>query len=208
MKKTDCARIEERDLVALYLAGNLPENEAEAFEAHYFACERCWEDVRRAGEIRAAMGKPVLVPLAALGRRARETAPSAQRWRLLAAAAVVALAALGVWQLTHRAAPPVAEPVLRGGTAGSLSLQVEAGPGPRITLHWLAYPDAQVYVAQIFSSDGASVWKRETSQTTLFLDPATLRAWQPGIPLLASVEALDAMRQVVAKSELKPVPPP
>ena len=208
MKEINCARIEERDLVALYLAGKLPENETEVFEAHYFACERCWGDVQRAAEIRTAFGKPVLVPLPKPGRQDRAALPSARRWRWLAAAAALALATLGVWQLTRRAAPPAPEPVLRGETAGSLPLQIETGPGQQITFRWPAHPDAQVYVVQVFRSDGVSVWRRETPQTTLFLDPATLPARRRGISLLAKVEALDTMRQVVAKSELKPLPRP
>jgi len=207
VEKIDCARIEERDLVTLYLAGRLPENEAEAFEAHYFACERCWADIQRASEIRAALGKPVLVPLPRPGRRARETVPSARSWRWLAAAAALALATLGVWQLAHRGAPP-AEPVLRSGTTGSLPLRVEAGPGPRIELRWPSHPDAQIYVAEVFTSDGVSVWKRETPKTRVSLDQGTLPARRPGVSLLAKVEALDAMRQVVAKSELTSLPRP
>ena len=205
MKEIDCARIEERDLVALYLAGNLPENEAEAFEAHYFACERCWADVQRAAEIRTAFGKPALVPFPEPGRQGRAALPSARRWRWLAAAAALALATLGIWQLAHRGAPP-AEPVLRGEAAASLPLQIEVGPGRRITVGWPAHPDAQIYVVQIFGSDGVSVWKRETRETRVSLEARELPPSRPGISFLAKIEALDTMRQVVAKSDLKPLP--
>jgi hypothetical protein len=206
VKEIDCTRIEERDLVTLYLARKLPESEAEAFEAHYFACERCWADLQRAAEIRAGFGKPALVHFPRPGH-ARRALPSARRWRWLAAAAALALATLGVWQLAHRGAPP-AEPVLRSGTTGSLPLQIEAGPGPQIELRWPSHADAQIYVAEVFTSDGVSVWKRETSETRVSLDQGTLPARRPGVSLLAKVEALDAMRQVVAKSELKSLPRP
>jgi hypothetical protein len=207
VKEVDCARIEEHDLVALYLAGKVPESEAEAFEKHYFSCERCWQDVRRAGEIRAALGKPVLVPLPEPRRHGRERLRPTGGLRWLAAAAALALATLGIWQVTRRGAPP-AEPILRGGMVGSLPLQIEAGPGRRITLGWPSHPDAQVYVVQVFTSDGVSAWRRETQETRVSLEASELPPPRPGISFLASVEALDATRQVVAKSELKRLPRP
>jgi hypothetical protein len=203
----DCARIEERDLVPLYLAGRLPENVAEAFEAHYLACERCWADIQRASEIRAALGKPILVPLPMAGRRAHRTVPSAGGWRWLAVAAGLALTTLAVWQLAHRGVPP-SEPVLRSGRTGSLPLQVEAGPGPRIVLRWPSHRNAQIYVAEVFTSDGVSVWRRETREKQVSLDQEALPTPRPGVSLLAKVEALDTMRQVVAKSELMSLPHP
>ena len=59
-KVVDCPGTGERDVAVLYLAGKLPEDEAEAFEAHYFECERCWEEVQRGSELRAALGKPAV----------------------------------------------------------------------------------------------------------------------------------------------------
>ena len=64
MREMNCTRAGETDLVALYLAGKLSESEAEGFEAHYLGCETCASTLRLAGEIRAALGKPVLVPAA------------------------------------------------------------------------------------------------------------------------------------------------
>jgi hypothetical protein len=205
VKEIDCARTEEHDLVALYLAGKLPEGEAEAFEKHYFSCEGCWEPVRRAAEIRAALGKPGLVPLPEPGRHGRERLRPTGGLRWLAAAAALALATLGIWQVTRPGAPP-AEPILRGGMVGSLPLRVEAGPGTRIRLGWSSHPDAQVYVVQVFTSDGVSAWRRETRETRVSLEVNELAPPRPGISFLASVEALDAMHQVVAKSELKRLP--
>lgn len=41
-------------LASRYLAEWLSPQEADAFEAHYFACDNCWQRVRRALELRAA----------------------------------------------------------------------------------------------------------------------------------------------------------
>jgi mRNA-degrading endonuclease toxin of MazEF toxin-antitoxin module len=46
------------------------------------------------------------------------------------------------------------------------------------------------------------------AETRVSLDQGTLPPRQPGVSLLAKVEALDAMRQVVAKSEQKSLPRP
>ena len=50
-----CQYVEEHDLVSAYLGGRLSEQEAEAFERHYFGCERCWGEVKAGEEIRAAL---------------------------------------------------------------------------------------------------------------------------------------------------------
>jgi CHAT domain-containing protein len=75
--------------VSRYVTEQLPEAEAEAFEKHYFGCERCWNEVQRATEIRAALAgsaaapKPSPVPASVV--RGPWT-----NWRFLAAAAAVA----------------------------------------------------------------------------------------------------------------------
>jgi putative zinc finger protein len=46
---------EEHDLVEAYLAGRLSESERDAFEAHYFACETCLEQLETASDFREGM---------------------------------------------------------------------------------------------------------------------------------------------------------
>lgn len=198
-KVIDCPNTGERDLALLYLAGKLPEDEAEAFEAHYFECESCWQDVQRGSELRAAFGKPAVAPAARATR-------SAWDWRPLAAAAVIAFVGLGVWQLTRRTAEEPTRPVLRGVNAEGLALKVETGPQGGIELTWPAHPDAATYAVEVLASDGVSVWKREIEEPRLNIGPAILPAPRAGISFLIKVEALDPMRQVVATSELTPLP--
>jgi anti-sigma factor RsiW len=199
----NCAWVEEHDLVALYLSGKLPEAEAEGFESHYFGCERCWADVRQAGEVRAALGLPVLAMPSSERRASGRDA-----WTLLAAAAAVAIMVLGLRQLAQRPEAASPEPVWRGGSEAPLPLQVSIDPKGRISLEWPAQEAAQVYVAQIFTSDGVSVWKRETTETTVSLDVGDLPPNRPGISFLGKIEALDTMGQAVARSELKPLSRP
>jgi len=49
----DCRRVEEEDLIGRYLRDELSPAEAEAFEMHYFECDRCWPLVQAATGVRA-----------------------------------------------------------------------------------------------------------------------------------------------------------
>ena len=202
-REMDCTYAEDHDLVPRYLAGELPEAEAEAFEAHYFGCERCWASVRQGGEIRAALGNAAIEPIPT--DPAREFGSNAGM--LLAAAAAVGVIALGVLQLSRRPEIDSFEPTYRGATAGALPLEVVSQPAGRIVLSWPEVDDAQLFVVEVFTSDGASVWRRETTSTTASLKPGELPP-RPGISFLAKVEALDTMGQVVARSDLKPLSVP
>ena len=203
MKEIDCDSVEERDLVVRYLGGRLPEAEAEAFEVHYFGCERCWGEVRGAAEIRAAHGLPVLAAPSQVKRdKGRDV------WTLLAAAAAVALMVVGLRQLVQRSEVSPQEAVWRGSSAGDLPVEITQGAPRQVVLRWQPHPEAQVYVVEIFAPDGASVWRRETAETTVSLDGEALTPRSTGISFLATVEALDTMRRVVAKSEPKRLPRP
>ncbi len=197
----DCKYVEERDLATSYLAGELSPKDAEAFEQHYFACERCWREVQAMSALRAALGKPVLVPVER--RPTRVTT-----WRLLAVAAIVTAAGLGLWQLTHRPPEASVQPVLRGGAAEALAVTTEALPGGRIKVSWRPNLDAQVYVVEVIRSDGVPALKLETGETSMTIDRTVLPAPPPGISFATRVRALDPMRQVVAASELTPLPQP
>ena len=189
-KTTACPYTEESSPAASYLAGELTTRAADAFEQHYFSCETCWGDVRTMSELRSALGRPTVV----LPRRE----PSHSTWSLLAAAAVLAFAAVGLWQLAHK---PAAEqvPVLRGSTIDALVLRAGLLANDRIELSWSSHEEAQTYRVQVLRSDGVPVWIRNTSRTSIQLDPP-LTANPSGSRLSATVEAIDAMGQVVAKS--------
>ncbi len=85
VRELACAEIEARDLMSGYLAGRLSEEDAEAFEKHYFGCEKCWAELKAGTEIRAALAGQS-------GADATKRRRVWTDWRLLAAAAAVVLA--------------------------------------------------------------------------------------------------------------------
>ena len=203
MKEMDCKRTDEIDLAALYLAGRLSEGEAEAFEAHYLTCERCAAGLRQAGEIRAAMGRPVLVPAPGQAER------SGGSWRevgtLLAAAATVAAFFFGMRQVAERE-PLVRDGVLRSASADAVELSITPETGGAVVLAWPAHPRAHSYRIEIVRSDGVPVLKSETEDRRVVLAVGDLPERPDNVPLLARVEALDALGQVIAASEPRPLP--
>lgn len=198
---TDCPNGEQRDLALLYLAGRLPEDEAKLFEAHYFACERCAQDVEEGSELRAALGRPAV---ASAAREVRST----RTWLPFAAAAVIAFVGVGVWQLTRRTAEEPARPVLRGPNAEVLLVKIESAPDRGIELSWQPHPDAAAYEIEVFASSGVRVWGAEVNEPRLRIGAGVLPAPVPGQPLEVEVRALDSMRQVVASSDPTPLPAP
>jgi hypothetical protein len=191
----DCPSARERDLAVLYLAGKLPEGETQAWERHYFGCENCWQDVQRGSELRAAFGKAPVLP------RIRAV-PFSRAWLALAAAAVLAIVGVGVWQLNRRTAE---EPtVLRSAGAAIARLEVSARAGGRIDLSWAPQPQAATYEVQVFSSDSTRVWKTDTSEPRVSIVPGVVVA--PGQTYQIRIEALDSLGQVIASGEVSVVP--
>src|SRR5262245_52055473 len=48
----DCGRVAREEILESYLSGRLTEQEREAFEAHYFECARCFDELRMLETIR------------------------------------------------------------------------------------------------------------------------------------------------------------
>jgi hypothetical protein len=196
MEGLDCARPEQQDLVARYVGGRLGEAEAQAFEAHYFGCERCWAEVQAAAEIREAKGFEVFAEHAAARPRA-----GPEIWTLLAAAAALAVMVLGLNQLAEMSEVSRPAAVLRSTHEEPLSLRARPGAAGRVVLEWTPHPDAQAYAVEIFASDGTTVWEKETSETAVTVDAEVLSQNRPGISFVATVEALDMSRQSVGQSQ-------
>jgi hypothetical protein len=195
-----CEQVDERDLEAGYLAGRLSEEEASAFEAHFFGCERCWALLQNAQAVAAA-------------RRASSGGGSRRSWHLLplASAAVLVLLAGGGWWLTQRRGPAATE-TLRGST-DSITVDLEAtvsGVAGRFT----PFPGTDRYRVRVYSAQGDLLAEQETADTTLSISLPTTRR-RPGgggaapapapAGLLAEVTALDVLRQPLASSGLVPV---
>jgi hypothetical protein len=203
VKETDCPYVEEHDLIGRYLAGKLPERKAEAFEVHSLDCSRCWAEIQLAGEVRETLGQSFVQPAstrAAVADRKRDF------WTPLAAAATVAVIILGWSHLASRTEPLPDSRVFRTSAVDSLDLTARVDRSRQVRLEWSSHPDARSYRIEILRSDGLSVWKRETPELSATVDTNSLPAQPTGVSLLARVEALDTMHQVLAASNLVPVP--
>lgn len=106
MTELDHAYVEENDLIQSYLAGRLSESEQDAFEAHYFACAICLENLETANALREGMRQAAAEEIAGTvearaGLGALVGLALLARWRRLAlAGALLLLAALpGFWLL-------------------------------------------------------------------------------------------------------------
>jgi len=189
-----CEDVDARDLAAAYLAGRLLPDDAAAYEAHYFGCERCWAALRRATELRAAFATAApatVVPIAS--RRFRPA---------LAAAAVLAVALSGWLVLGQlRTTPP-------GGTtrgaADSLPLSASVETA-ELLVSWRPFAGADSYRVRLFAFDGALLYELETADTVASVPRDSVR--EEPIQLFWQVQALDALRQPVARSPITPAGP-
>jgi hypothetical protein len=203
MKDIDCRHADEHDLASRYLLGKLPEAQAEAFERHYFSCERCWGELDAAAEFRQTLGRPLVE-----GSESVAGGATRDYWSPLAAAAVVAVLAVGLGHLAERPEISPDRPVFRAQSADALDLKLEPGPAGRTMLAWRPHPNAESYRIEVLRSDGIPVLRSETSDVRLSLDVGSLPPLPPGVKLLAGVEALDILGQVVASSGWKTLPAP
>jgi hypothetical protein len=189
-----CEQVDEQDLEAAYLAGRLAEPAAEAFEAHLFACDRCWDLVQTARAVAGASSHR----RAAVGRR---------RWRLgvlapLAAAAGIATVLLVRWPLAGGTGGPDSGALRGGGDALPVTAAVR---GRQMTAAWPRVAGAEVYQLRLYAPDGGVLLQSETldTLTVLVLDSSPL-VGQVGT-VYWQVQALDPLRQPLARSALTPV---
>lgn len=115
VRELDCEYVEEQNLVSGYLSGRLSEQDAEAFEKHFFGCEKCWAEVKAGEEIRATLQRGrarVKTPVVSNVRRGPWV-----RWLALAAAAAIGAAAVGTVLLVRgREASDIAALARAAGT--------------------------------------------------------------------------------------------
>lgn len=204
-RETSCPYGADSDIDARYLAGTLSAEESEAFEEHYFACDRCFAAVERGNEIRAALASAAGTSTAAsvdgvapVGRRSRR---ASTWWPALAAAAVV-LVAFGIRQTgtLRRSAPTAASAPSDAarGAVDALKLTSHATSSVLIAA-WPAQPAAQSYRVRLLATDGSLLFEREVADTSVMLSRDLLRA-TGAKPVFWEVQALDALRSVVATS--------
>lgn len=195
LNEITCDLVDEGDLDTRYLAGRLSPEEAEAFEAHFFGCERCWGLVQQGLAVRSAFDADLPVRSPAVPARApRATRP----WWWGIAAAAVAAVGLGLWQITQRE-PRLTEDVFRGEAAGFAV--ATAADSASLNAWWPRVADADVYRVRLYEADGQMALERETTDTSVAV-PVGSVAISRDTGMFWEVQALDRLRNPVARSDL------
>jgi hypothetical protein len=153
--------------------------------------------VRTGSELRAALG------LVAVAPSERPSGPS--NWALFAAAAAVAIALLGGWQLAQRSTRPAVEPTFRGAGAENWAIRAERLPHAQIKLDWDAIAGARTYRVEIVGSDGAPLVRHETDHPSITVDAVEIDPRTPDISFAIRIQAIDPIGQIVAQSGLTPL---
>ena len=191
-----CELVDEGDQDTRYLAGQLSPEGAEAFEAHFFGCERCWALVQQGLAVRSAFGAEAPAPELVSAQRVPKKVRGL--WWGLAAAASIAVAVVGIWRL-GTPQPESAEDVFRG-KADSFTVAATANPAG-LGAAWKRQADADAYRIRLYRADGSLVLERETADTSISVPVDSISATR-GAQLYWQVQALDRLRSLVAASEL------
>lgn len=187
---------DDNRLIHAYLTGALSESEAEAFEERLFADDKLERELKRAMEIRAALGDAADV-------QAQPGRGSVQRVLLpLALAAGAAILAFGLIQLQT---PTEVTPVFRG-VEQRTGLEVEIAD-KQLNAQWRPVSDAALYELRLLAADGELLTFVEVSgsQATAEID---LNDASNNASEAAYIEliALDQFGQTIVRSERLEIP--
>src|SRR5687768_5225363 len=100
----DCERVARDEVPESYLAGRLNEEDRDAFEAHYFECARCFDELQILQAIRAELQRADVGVVAAKTRR------DSFWWAAVAAAAATVLVTAGAVLWVGQTPPGPTEP--------------------------------------------------------------------------------------------------
>src|SRR5262245_34289650 len=93
----DHREVIERGLIEAYHRGGIPPEEEEAFEAHFFACPECTEQLELARGFERGLKAAVAEDLARVSAQAVLARRAALRWRIALAALLVAAGLPLLW---------------------------------------------------------------------------------------------------------------
>jgi len=131
---TKCIGSPAQEMAEQYLAGGLPEEEAERFEDHYFGCDLCHEHLLTLKEIREAMIREPIAIVAAPAEPARVAPRPGLRARMLAfpvplavLASIAAALLVGAVLVGIQRSSPVLQP---GHGAANSMAAAKAQPQP------------------------------------------------------------------------------
>ncbi len=194
IQELTCAQADDADFDTRYLAGTLSDPEAESFESHYFACDRCWALVRAASEARASMLDA-----------ARQTS-TRRRWPVWTSALAAGIAAIAIggslWLRPRASTVVTPGQVERGAPADGTGLTMSVA-GDSVFVRWAPVPRAVIYRLRLFTAQGTLLYEREVRDTSAVVRLSSL----PLRPALSywSVEALDGSRGVLSHTPLVPL---
>jgi hypothetical protein len=171
--------------LAAFVDGRLPERARSRVQRHLADCETCLQHV--AAALRARETPPPEVPARLLARaralaepRARGPLASTWRWGTISAAAgLVLVAAVYVWQSGTAPAPGSSPAEVRGVPGQPVAPQILSPTEGSIVgrqqteFRWRGVAGANYYEIQLVTAEGDVVWQERTEATGVRL-PATV----------------------------------
>lgn len=180
-----------------YLAGRLDAAAAERFEQRMFEDDELAAEVERALEVRAATPAQTQAQ-APVGATPRLSSPSRRVLYAFAAAASVAVLAVGIVFLQRPSEPPVFR-----GVEQRMGLQVEVDGGA-LRARWQPVAGAASYELQVLTADGRVLRSVEADGTAAAL--ALGAAADVAAAAFVEVDALDAVGQTLQRSDRVALP--
>ncbi len=190
-----CELALDGEALTAYVGGRLGEQEAEAFEQHFFSCEECWALVQTANAARASFERELSDDTVASAARPR------RRWATLVpavglAATLAGVALFGVW----RADPTPARGEAFRGVDQTMALEV-AVEGAMLRVSWSPVAAAAGYEVRAYDPSGRLLRASEVDGETVAVDlDVGELGGLPSVALL-DVVALDGLGQVVLRSQ-------
>lgn len=195
-----CAQVDDAHLDIRYLKGELPDDLAEAFEAHIFACERCWTLVH--GGLAASAAFTDAAPES--GGLGATSPPARSRRRLVPWAMVAGIAAvlvLYVGGVVRQRNAPLGDAV-RGLASGFTAAVTRSGDSA--TVRWSAQPGAAQYRVTVYTAAGDALDRATIQRTQWEVALDSLRRLG-GARLWLQVDALDSLDQLIGTTSLTPL---
>lgn len=197
MAPLNCEAVVAQDMIERYVAGTLPEAEAEAFEAHYLECGDCWADLQAALDLKRALTgsaarKATIAPAAA--NKVHFSLPV----RLAVAAVITLAVSAGLWRVTRT----IDEPRVLRGSVDALTITGAWQPDGSLQITWTSLPGANTYRVRVTGEAGSPI-VRESATSPLSIPGRDLPA---GANLAVSVEAEAASGELLGRSRRTTVP--
>ena len=198
----ECPTALDGEALAGYLTGRLSDEEAEAFEEHFFSCEDCWALVHSAAAARSSFveqeGPPAYASgVVSAGPEVRR--PLRPRWSILLPAAALAAAVAGVALFGLPDPEPRAPGEVFRGAEQTMSLEAEL-EGRVLTARWSPVPGAVGYELRGYDDEGRLIVAAEGEETAQAVDLEAAGLVGAAGVVSIDVVALDGFGQAMRRS--------